>query len=73
MPLKPRTSINLNRRITSRTELGELLETHRHTITKRLAEYGGVDLHDFFNGVYFLIWHREKYGTPYKAKEGIMV
>lgn len=73
MPLKPRTPINLNRRITSLTELGELLEVHRHTVAKRLAEYGGVDLHDFFDVVYFLIWHREECGTPYKAKKGTVL
>ena len=73
MPLIPRTPINPNRRITSLTELAQLLETHRHTVTKRIAEYGGVDLHDFFDVVYFLIWHREEYGTPYRAKKGTVV
>ena len=65
MPLKPRTSYNPNRRVTSLTELAVLLETHRHTVAKRIEEYGTLDLKDFFEVAYFLIWHRENYGTPY--------
>ena len=69
MPRTKRTSYNPSRRVTSLTELGELLELHRHTVTKRIAEYGTVDLHDFFEVIYFLIWHREEYGTPYPPYE----
>jgi hypothetical protein len=64
MPRTKRTPYNPYRRVTSLTELGELLELHRHTVVKRIKEYGQVDLHDFFDVVYFLIWHRETYGSP---------
>jgi len=41
-----------------------LLEVHRHTVVKRIAEYGTVDLYDFFEVARFLAWHKEWYGTP---------
>ena len=69
MPITPRKPINPNRRVTSLTELGELLEIHRHTVAKRISEYGKVNLRNFFDVAYFLVWHRENYGTPYKERD----